>query len=427
MKGYRPNYLRQKNYISILNLFKNRQTLSVSEILQNVELSKTTVNLIISALVEHGILSPAGKGASTQGGGKRPMLFTLNGAHSYCLAVMCSPWGLVFRVFDLQLQAVYERYVPWEARDYRETIAQIAQISRSILEKLSIAPESLYGVALHTGGIVDSEQGVLLRPMVPTWPCNVSIRRDFIAALGFSAPVYIENSARFSGNFELLNPDNQQLGTVIVVNFGFSGKNRLEIGIGGCLLKNGQMSRSSEDFLSEIGHMIVDIRSEASCLYGHHGCLETVITAQSITAQAKALLPQYPGSVLAPVLEQRQIGLLDVLEYAKDGDPLADSLAEYLAGAFASLLHNLVLCHAPDRIIIQSSDTDNTVLLLFQRISRELYTHTLFGLEKRLDLRYSQGSFEALANLGAASFCRERFIGSLTSHLATAADSEEGS
>lgn len=418
MKGYKPKYLRQKNFVSILNLFKTGNALSTADIQQYVELSKTTINNIINSLVECGILRSIGKGQSTNEGGKRPMLYELNEKHAFCVTVMSHEGGCILYITDMKLNILCRESFEYGGNlSYEETIRRTADEIMKVLEKMEIPTGKVYGIAYHCGGIVNSAKGVVLRPMSNSLPDNAHIGKDLDSALSFHVPILIENSARCAGNFELLKPKNQAGSTILVINITIAPNAMMGTGIGGSLIINGQMAPDTKGYLSEIGHTIVDVDSDIRCKCGNCGCLETFIETKTVSKMIRELLPEYPEQAGGELSGKSSATLHDILKYAKEGNELANGVCSRIVNAFAAMLHNMILGYGPEKIIMQSEEEDGLMEFFINKIRDKVSKQTFFEMEGDIEIDYSHGKFEMQSNLGAASFCRDYYLQTLMTDI----------
>ena len=74
-KAALPTTLRRKNYLTILNTFRGQEALSANDVSAVTGISRATVMKAILHFTECGLIESAGKGESTQIGGKKPELF----------------------------------------------------------------------------------------------------------------------------------------------------------------------------------------------------------------------------------------------------------------------------------------------------------------------------------------------------------------
>ncbi len=215
----------------------------------------------------------------------------------------------------------------------RETIEQalaVAQVDR----------KELGGIGIGCPGPVDPEKGVVLEASNLGWK-NVDLRRPLQDAFGVDvsvvndvdAGVYAEN--RFGA----------ARGARTVVGI-FPGT-----GVGGGCVYNGEIIQGKNITCMEIGHMEV-MPGGGLCGCGQRGCLETVASRLSISAEvAKAdfrsqIKKQRPGTDLAEI----RSGILGTA--IKAGDETVNQIVRRAAQQIGVALANVIHLLAPDIVVL---------------------------------------------------------------------------
>ena len=86
LAGHTQRNIRSSNLHVVLSMFRSSGTLTIRDITERTGLSKTAVSKIVNELLSRGLVLPAGKGTSTEGGGKRPDLFELSTKNTFANA-----------------------------------------------------------------------------------------------------------------------------------------------------------------------------------------------------------------------------------------------------------------------------------------------------------------------------------------------------
>ena len=133
----KPKNIRQHNQKMILSLLQLVDEISISELSEKTNLSKTTISKMFADLCHAGILLSAGKGESTSDGGKKPELFALNPEYGYTIVlsiiqpdrIVCSLTGLLGRVRysrteDLDPEAGYPALLSGILRAITQTLGE---------------------------------------------------------------------------------------------------------------------------------------------------------------------------------------------------------------------------------------------------------------------------------------------------------------
>jgi len=90
-RGGRHQSAQAEQHPQVLNLIREHETAAVAELAPKSRLSKTTVKKMIDLLVSLGLVQSAGKGLSTDEGGKKPELFRFNPAYGYVIGIHVTP------------------------------------------------------------------------------------------------------------------------------------------------------------------------------------------------------------------------------------------------------------------------------------------------------------------------------------------------
>src|SRR5271157_6332721 len=100
---------KQNNIRRALTLIRHRDTFSVAEISHAVHLSKTTVKKTIDLLAAMKLVLSAGKGESTEEGGKKPELYRFNRSFGYVISIHVTPDAIIAVTADLAADITYHR------------------------------------------------------------------------------------------------------------------------------------------------------------------------------------------------------------------------------------------------------------------------------------------------------------------------------
>ncbi|GAH09128.1 unnamed protein product, partial [marine sediment metagenome] len=94
--------LKQINRKVILNILRNSGKLEISELSKKVNLSKPTLMKIMNHYIKKGLVIIAGKGSSTEEGGKKPNIYKFNEDGGYAIGMIISANRLFSVITDLK-------------------------------------------------------------------------------------------------------------------------------------------------------------------------------------------------------------------------------------------------------------------------------------------------------------------------------------
>lgn len=230
--------------------------------------------------------------------------------------------------------------IPTAAGIPRQTLGDIAAAAISLAAKCGCA--GILAVGVGVPGPVNSHTGIAYRIPNFGWR-QVDVRGILQDAL--HCPVVVDND----GNINLLGEwqfgAGQGLTDLVLVTLG--------TGIGGGILANGSVVRGGQSTAGEIGHIPVD-HSQILCSCGKTGHLESYCSSKALLDYTRALLPQYPDSVLQNLEENsgRPLSAETVFRGFGEQDrccmEVVDRYLEYLSMGLCSLIHIL----NPQRIIL---------------------------------------------------------------------------
>jgi N-acetylglucosamine repressor len=144
----------------------------------------------------------------------------------------------------------------------------------------------------------------------------------------------VANASQTAALAEYLFTDAPRDGNLAVVRVG------QDVGVG--LILDGQPYFGDGYGAGELGHLVV-VEDGELCQCGNRGCLETIVSRNSVLRQAQYLSEQHPKSILAREIEAAGTLNLDVVLSAyRQNDPyaheIADRVADYVGRASASIV-----------------------------------------------------------------------------------------
>lgn len=339
--GVKPKFLQDKNRRLILSIIRSMDSITMPELSERIGLSKTTVSKIVVTLLEKNFIISAGKGDSSDEGGKRPELFRFNAAKAYAVGVHIAPRRIAVALADLR-GVIIDR-LSLDIRENEElghVIDGIAGSVRQLLALRNLGPASLIGVAVGAHGITDIEKGSsLFSPHFPSWGENVELKRLIAEALGFDTVILVDNQIRFQVFAEHASGVARGYHDVVVIEGGE--------GLVAGIIGNGVIQRGTHRLAGEIGHMVLDPYDTQECACGCRGCFEVLVSSCRVVSQYRdACSRDLPDGV-------DKLDLRDIFSAAEGGDPVARSCLHETAAWFARGIANIILVVDPQIVVFQ--------------------------------------------------------------------------
>jgi glucokinase-like ROK family protein len=324
--------VREINLSLILKRLSDHAALSRATLAELTGLNKSTVSSLVQELISMQLVREVG--LSSSGIGRPSMLLELNPGAG---AIVAAELGVDF------LSAVCADFggkVIWRKREStRSLTSQQAILDRLLALVREAAGEcagcGLLGLALGAPGLADRATGTLLFAPNLKWE-NVPLH-DILQAAFPTTPVFVDNEANMAALGETTFGAAQGYDEVLFISVG--------VGLGGAVVRGGQIVRGKTGFASEFGHMTMDPDGQP-CNCGNRGCWETQVSQSALFRHIRSAPDGASGRLRALAngdLDQLSVPL--VAQAGRDGDPAAlgalDRVAHDLGVGVASLVNAL--------------------------------------------------------------------------------------
>ena len=350
-----PGDLKRANQQHVLSVLRSGRTMTAPQIHEETGISRPTVMRALQHYCEKGVVESLGLGSTTSLGGKKPELFRFADRERFLCAHVSSE--SITLALSGMLGDVYavEQIHARTGKTADEVAATLAENVPAYLKKQDVSAEELFGVVLTTNGKADAALEEKLKDL-------------------FGAKVFlIQNAGKAAGRAMMMQDPAYAGMRLLTLSTSASG-------VSACLLDRGR------DLLAgDIGHMAISDRGPV-CSCGRRGCFESLISAQNARQLMQGLQVN---------------GLRDLFQQAASGESTAKGALRYLAGCFASVIHNVSLCFALDAVVIQGDYAQAGAA--FDKMLRD-------ALGQETEVVYERQSLSVLAVQGAAENMKERYF-----------------
>lgn len=426
LTGHTQRNIRSSNLHVVLSMFRTSDTLTIRDITEKTGLSKTAVSKIISELLSRGLVQPAGKGFSSEGGGKRPDLFVLSKNNTFAVAASFLPNLIAVNLYDANLTLMdTERRLPSDSGEifsatagsipidalrkessvffeYPAAVSVLAKMIEHIIDKNHLTPAQVAGITISAVGVVSSETGTLVTTLINrAWPDNLPVVQDLRQQLPFSCRIYLDNISRFGAYARLWeNPQRYQQNIVVLY---------CDNSVGGAYIRNGHLVHGKRGLVGEFGHVTTDYTFKSQCACGKTGCFESIVARNTIEARVRRELSNWPESSLNACRNAPNITISDLFQAADNGDPFARLQVDLVSRQFSVMIYNFQIMYDPDEIIISAYCVPQ-IGYFTQSVKKQLcyfagQTEMNLVLESAGDEQY----YTSLLNSGAAAFCLDQY------------------
>lgn len=332
-------YLKEYNQAGILDLIRLKKAVSRAELSELTGLTPTAAGIIVSNLLERGLIGESGIGESS--GGRRPVLLELKSHSFFTVGVDLDTSYLNLALMDITGSTVGESFIKLsENIGFCAVMSSIESLVGQLLQQHDISTDKLLGIGISVPGLVDADTGEIILAPNLGWR-NVNVKESLSGLTDI--PVYLENEAMASAVAENWIGSCQGIQNFICIN--------VKSGIGAGIFVNGKLYRGASGSAGEVGHIFVD-EAGAKCACGNYGCLETRSSTTHIVEKAKKLVRQGTVSSINNAGDVEQINIDTIIAAAREQDEIAKSIlvesARYIGIAVSSLINIL----NPSRIVL---------------------------------------------------------------------------
>ncbi|MGO4582782.1 ROK family transcriptional regulator [Arthrobacter sp. 2RAF6] len=298
----------------LFQLLRDGQARTRAELALTTGLARSTVASRIDALMNSGLVGPAGEASSS--GGRPPSRFAFNPAARVVLAVDVGATHVIVAVTDLGGTVLAERRLAQEVADGPDAVlGRVVAAGRELLAEAGRNLEDLAGIGIGLPGPVEHDTGRPVKPpIMPGWD-GFDVVRYMQRSL--PVPVLVDNDVNIMalGERTAFWPDHDNLLFI-----------KIATGIGAGIISSGELQRGANGTAGDLGHVRVPRGDDVLCRCGNYGCLEALASGPAIARQlqAQGLAATNGGEVLRLVAEGNLQAIQALRQAGRDvGDVLA--------------------------------------------------------------------------------------------------------
>jgi predicted NBD/HSP70 family sugar kinase len=330
-KPLRSRDVRERNEKLVLKLIYNRMGISQSEISKITGLKPPTVFRIFTSLIEQGrIIECNTERVTTDKKGRKPSFFCVNPDACYTIGLDFWWQSAAVLVADFSGRPIYEDLVAFKVGiDAEKMMRQIEALIRNAIQKSGIDETKIIGIGIGAPGVVDIEQGRVVKYPRAKGMTNYSIKDRIGEAFG--VPVYIHNNCSVIALSEYRYGKAKGQESMLAI--------LIRAGVGGAFIQDGMAFVNQSKTALEVGHLSVDLKGRL-CECGARGCIETYLCEDAILAEVNQLGEDPTWDNLENLLEQRDRRIV--------------KLMSRLGGILSSAVGSLVNVLNPEAVLIVS-------------------------------------------------------------------------
>ena len=333
--------VREINLALIMQRLLEHTSLSRAALADITGLNKSTVSSLVQELIDRRLLHEVG--LSSGGVGRPSMMLELNPRAGYIVSCELGVDFISVACADFAAQVIWHH-----KEDTRHITSQQAILDETLMLLQQAAEQArtlcdgcgpLLGVALGVPGLVERESGTLLFAPNLKWH-DVPLHTLLSDAFGEMVPVYVDNEANMAALGEYFFGSAKDYDEVLFISAG--------VGLGGAVVRNGQVFRGTTGFASEFGHMTMDPDGEP-CNCGNRGCWETQASQSTVFRYIERAIAAGQSTTLAG--DMGELSIPRVVEAACASDDVALRALDQVGHALGIGIASLVNALNPDRVV----------------------------------------------------------------------------
>jgi predicted NBD/HSP70 family sugar kinase len=368
-------------------------------------IKKINRSLIISKIIEHGLISRADLAKITglnkatisvqaaellaeellietqaehKNLGRRPIMLSINKQAGFALGIDLDKNNITFTLSDISGTPLHTHSIVLETSDYDLIVKLLAEQITIYKEKCSHARYGLIGVVIGIHGIVNNDETIYFVPY-HQWH-NKDLKTDLKNETGIT--ILVENNANLCSFAEIVYKHYQSENLLSV---------SLYSGIGLGIMVNSKLLKGCDGYAGEIGHMII-VPDGLPCRCGNLGCWEQYASESSFVKK------------LSESHNNIDVTYDDIHQWFIEQDPVTDRLMKDYIKFLSYGLNNIINLYNPEILVINSE-----LLRLYPNALEEIKAHLTSTVGQYRKLQISDFGKNA-CSMGACALAIKNFL-----------------
>lgn len=335
---------RQRNLLTLLYAMDTAGEATAAYLSEQTGLSVATISRGLSLLKGKKLIVQRRKDTTELG--RRPDVFSINGAYAHCMYCCLEGDLLQGYLLDLRGKVVARQEMDASSEmTVSQFLQKLTQLKQILLNKKR-SSGCILTVSLAIPGLADVNSGVISR--IPNFPYfeNVNLAELVQETLGH--PCFIYNAARLSAMGAYLQNNGQMKNLVYMDVTG-------DCGIGAGIVLDGQLYEDRNCLAGEVGDMVIHTETARWSSAHNQGALEQEAGLGSVFREARTLLERGLAPELRRLLDKQgseNLSLSLLEKAATDFDLDIYALLNKTTKAWAAAMVNISALLAPDVIIL---------------------------------------------------------------------------
>ncbi len=393
--GQNVNDIKNANRSLLLNILYFEGAQSRKALAQKSDLTPAAITGLISELISQGAVVETDK-ISTEGRlGRSEQLIDINYPSLYVLGIRFEAESFEVSLIrlDSRIRAKKTTALPSLPLDKSTFEHLVLPAVQEIIVESDVDSGQIISVGVTVRGIVDSENGVSIDSQ-GVLQNNLDIV-ELINPLSF--PVTVENDVRSMLCSDSILRHAKPLQSTLLIKYGPN--------VDGALLLGQKNYLGSNYRAVELGHICVEVKGD-KCFCGKKGCLETIVSYQSIVKSAQKIFSAQQTPVLFESCSGaiKDVSLQQILSAYENEDDGINHLMNRVIVRFAVAIVNCTTLFDPETVLLASE------LFKTKRLAKELQNAISFFSGKNKPHYLMIADIRKLEKRGAACVAINNFL-----------------
>jgi predicted NBD/HSP70 family sugar kinase len=343
-----PSLLRAINERTVLDVIHIRGPLSRAQVARVSGLSKPTVSLALTGLLDSQLVREVGRARGERG--PSALLYELNPSAGWVVGIDVGRNWVRAAIADIAGKIAARRDERARVASQRSLVGQIGAIAHRLVTDTGLRWSEVTQTALGSPGVFDPDRGyVAMAPNLPGWG-----RHGLVEAVGeqLGQSVSFENDVNLAAIAERDHGLGRNVRDFVLVSIG--------TGVGLGLVIDGRLRRGAHGAAGEIAYLPLGIGDPKDPANRRRGSFEEAAAAAGIVREARRLGLREPVSVET------------IFTAARRGNRAARRVIEIEAQRLALAIAAITPVVDPQLVILGGGIGRNADLLL-EPIDRELH------------------------------------------------------
>lgn len=386
--------VKMRNRSAILELVYRSKGIPRKDIAKTLGLTPAAITLITTDLINEGILVEANTRVSS-GRGRKEILLEINSRRYAAIGVSITRHHFELICIDLSCKVLYQQMFHTSElhHDPEKILASIVnEIRSNILGAPFLEGKQVLGIGASTLGVVDSKNGISVNSY-GVFEGSTDVCGYFIRELNL--PTILTNNICACAHGEAFLSNFEQQQELLFIKYG--------PGIGSALLASNDHFSVLDYTAVQIGHVIMDPNGRP-CICGNQGCLETIISYDSIIHSLSDLISERLTPELYALVKEdpENLTMKNIMASYDLGNPVVTAEIDRVIFYLVIAIKNAITLLNPESVILYGE--------LFENVKfRRKLVQQLSAFTKTQKVAFSDYNL-GLETLGPATTMISRFL-----------------